>query len=129
MKILQLCNKPPYPPIDGGTIAMNSITQGLLGEKCIVKVLSVCSDKHPVKKSLLTEEYLESTQFESVYIDLNIKLLDASVALLTGDSYNVKRYESQDFAKKLVSILKSESFDIVHVESIFLTPYLPLIRK
>ena len=79
MKILQLCNKPPYPPVDGGTIAMNSITQGLLGEKCIVKVLSVCSDKHPIKKNLLTEEYLESTQFESVYIDLNIKLDRKSV--------------------------------------------------
>lgn len=129
MKILQLCNKPPYPPIDGGTIAMNSITQGLLGEKCTVKVLSVCSDKHPVKKNLFTEEYLESTKFESVYIDLNIKLFDASIALLTGESYNVKRYESQEFAKKLASILKDETFDIVHVESIFLTPYLSLVRK
>ncbi len=129
MKILQLCNKPPYPPIDGGTIAMNSITQGLLGEKCTVKVLSVCSDKHPVKNNLFTEEYLESTKFESVYIDLNIKLFDASIALLTGESYNVKRYESQEFAKKLASILKDETFDIVHVESIFLTPYLPLVRK
>ena len=129
MKILQLCNKPPYPPIDGGTIAMNSITQGLLGEKCTVKVLSVCSDKHPVKNNLFTEEYLESTKFESVYIDLNIKLFDASIALLTGESYNVKRYESQEFAKKLASILKDETFDIVHVESIFLTPNLPLVRK
>lgn len=129
MKILQLCNKPPYPPIDGGTIAMNSITQGLLAEKCTVKVLSVCSDKHQVKKSLLTEEYLEKTQFESVYVDLNVNVFDASVALLTGESYNVKRYESNEFAKKLASILKDETFDIIHVESIFLTPYLPLIRK
>lgn len=129
MKILQLCNKPPYPPIDGGTIAMNSITLGLIGEKCSVKVLSVCSDKHPVKKDLLSEDYLEKTQFESVYVDLNVKVLDASVALLTGESYNVKRYESQEFTKKLASILKNETFDIVHVESIFLTPYLPLIKK
>ena len=109
MKILQLCNKPPYPPIDGGTIAMNSITQGLIAEKCSVKVLSVCSDKHPVRKDLLTEDYLEKTQFESVYVDLNVKVLDASVALLTGESYNVKRYESQEFAKKLASILKNET--------------------
>ncbi len=38
MKVLQLCNKPPYPPVDGGTMAMNSITQGLLREGCDVKV-------------------------------------------------------------------------------------------
>ena len=106
MKILQLCNKPPYPPVDGGTIAMNSITQGLLEEKCTVKVLSVCSDKHPVKKDLLSEEYVEKTQFESVYVDLDVKLFDASISLLTGESYNVKRYESHEFARKLASILK-----------------------
>ena len=129
MKILQLCNKPPYPPVDGGTIAMNSITQGLLAEKCTVKVLSVCYDKHPVKKDLLSDEYIEKTQFESVYVDLDVKLFDASISLLTGESYNVKRYESHEFARKLASILKEEEFDIVHVESIFLTPYLPLIRK
>ncbi|MBR5784126.1 MAG: glycosyltransferase [Bacteroidales bacterium] len=129
MKVLQLCNKPPYPPVDGGTIAMNSITQGLLGEKCLVRVLSVCSDKHPVNKALLTEDYIEKTRFESVYIDLNIKILDALLSLFLGESYNVKRYESKDFSMKLVSILKAEEFDIIHVESIFLTPYLPLIRR
>ena len=41
MKVLQLCNKPPYPPVDGGTMAMNSITQGLLSRDCEVKVLTV----------------------------------------------------------------------------------------
>ena len=30
MKILQLCNKPPLPAVDGGCIAMNNVTQGLL---------------------------------------------------------------------------------------------------
>lgn len=129
MRVLQLCNKPPYPPVDGGTIAMNSITQGLILEKCTPKVLAMCSDKHPVKEKLITEEYYRDTQFESVYVDLRINVLDALVALLTGESYNVKRYESKEFAQKLVSILKEETFDVIHVESIFLTPYLSLIRK
>ena len=44
MKVLQLCNKPPYPPVDGGTMAMNSITQGLLSAGCEVKVLTVETD-------------------------------------------------------------------------------------
>ena len=129
MKVLQLCNKPPYPPVDEGTIAMNSITQGLIVEHCTLKVLTMCSDKHPVKKNLITEEYCTNTQFESVYVDLKINMLDAFVALLTGESYNVKRYESHEFAKKLASILKEDTFDVIHIESIFLTPYLPLIRK
>ncbi|MCQ2296050.1 MAG: glycosyltransferase family 4 protein [Bacteroidales bacterium] len=129
MKILQLCNKPPYPPVDGGTLAMNSITQGLLAADCEVRVLSICSDKHPVRKDRMTQEYCEATRFEAVYVDLGIHPLDAAVALLCGDSYHVKRFESKAFAAKLREVLQEETFDIVHVESLFLTPYLPLIRK
>ena len=129
MKVLQLCNKPPYPPVDGGTLAMDSITQGLLAKGCEVKVLAVETDKHPVRKDALTEHYRQQTGFESVYIDLRVKAIPALVAMLCGESYHVKRYVSNDFAEKLRDILQQEQFDIVHVESIFLTPYVPLIRK
>lgn len=129
MKVLQLCNKPPYPPVDGGTLAMHSVTQGLLSAGCEVKVLSVCTDKHPVREQQMTAEYREATRFESVYVDLNIHLLDAAVALLCGESYHVKRYQSKAFESKLAALLQQEQFDVVHIESIFLTPYLPTIRR
>lgn len=129
MKVLQLCNKPPYPSVDGGTMAMDSITSGLLCEGCEVKVLTVETDKHPVRRELIPAEYLEQTGLESVYIDLRVKPLPAIFAMLCGESYHVKRYVSEAFAAKLREILEKESFDIVHVESIFLTPYVPLIRK
>lgn len=129
MKILQLCNKPPYPPVDGGSLAMNSITQGLLAEGQQVRVLTVCSDKHPMNNGLIPEEYQKATQIEAIHIDLSINLLDAFMAMMCGESYHVKRYISNDFADKLVSILEEETFDIVHVESIFLTPYVEVIRR
>ncbi|MBQ2539597.1 MAG: glycosyltransferase [Bacteroidales bacterium] len=129
MKVLQLCNKPPYPSVDGGTLAMNGITQGLLAAGCEVRVLSVCSDKHPVLGSRMTEDYIKATHFEAVHVDLGIHLLDAGVSWLCGESYHVKRFISKDFSAKLRDILQEEEFDVVHVESVFLTPYLPLIRK
>lgn len=129
MKVLQLCNKPPYPSVDGGTMAMDSITSGLLCEGCEVKVLTVETDKHPVRRELIPAEYLKQTGLESVYVDLRVKPLSAIFAMLCGESYHVKRYVSEAFAAKLREILEKESFDIVHVESIFLTPYVPLIRK
>ena len=129
MKILQLCSKPPYPPVDGGTLAMNSITSGLLATGHQVKVLSVESDKHQVNHHLITNEYATATRFESVYIDLKIHLWDAFVAWLTGESYHVKRFKSKEYAEKLANILRQETYDVVHVESIFLTPYLPVIRQ
>ena len=129
MKILQLCYKPPYPSVDGGTLAMNSITRGLLDAGHSVKVLSVCSDKHPVDRNVIEDGYRQATGFEAVYIDLSIHPLDAAVALLCGESYNVKRFISKDFDSKLTEILCSDTFDIVHIESIFLTPYVATIRR
>ena len=129
MKVLQLCNKPPYPPVDGGTMAMNSITRGLLSEHCEVKVLTVETDKHPIRRERILDDYLEQTGLESVYVDLNVKAFPAAFAMLCGESYHVKRYVSESFAAKLREILEKETFDIVHVESIFLTPYVPLVRK
>lgn len=129
MKILQLCNKPPYPPVDGGTLAMNSVTQGLIANGHSVRVLSVCSDKHPVRLGPQDAAYKDATGFESVYVDLSIHPIDAAVSLLCGESYNVKRFISREFEARLAELLQSEKFDIVHVESIFLAPYLPTIRK
>lgn len=128
MKVLQLCNKPPYPPVDGGTLAMNSITQGLLEAGCEVRVLSLCSDKHPVLESRIPDSYRQATHFEAVHVDLSLHPLDAGVAMLCGESYHVKRFESKAFARRLTEVLEEETFDVVHVESVFLTPYLPVIR-
>lgn len=129
MKVLQLCNKPPYPPVDGGTLAMNSITQGLLAAGCEVRVLSICSDKHPVQAERIPDDYRQQTRFEAVHVDLNIHLLDAAAAWLCGESYHVKRFISKDFAARLREVLQEEEFDVVHLESVFLTPYVGLIRK
>lgn len=129
MKILQLCSKPPYPPVDGGTLAMNSITSGLMTAGHSVKVFSVESDKHKVNHRLVTDDYALATDFESVHIDLKIHPLSAFVAWLTGESYHVKRFKSKEFARKLTEILQKNTYDVVHVESIFLTPYLPVIRS
>ena len=129
MKVLQLCNKPPFPSVDGGTLAMNSITQGLLAADCEVKVLTVETDKHPARLEQLPDDYRRQTGIEAVYVDLRVKPLEAAVAMLCGESYHVKRYISSAFAAKLKEVLQREQFDVVHVESIFLTPYVPLIRK
>ena len=125
MKVLQLCNKPPCPPVDGGSIAMNSITQGLLLSGCQVKVLSAYSHKHPVSLSEIPNEY----NFEAVYFDLKLKPFQALTCLLSGESYHIKRFVNKEFEKKLTEVLCDSTFDVIHIESLFLTPYIETIRK
>ncbi len=129
LSVLQLCNKPPYPPIDGGCIAMNTVTNGLIEAGCEVKVLTIETKKHQLNQALLSKEYIEKTKIESVFVDTSINLMDAFSALVTSDSYNVSRFFSPDFDRKLIAVLKSTKFDIVHLESLFMTPYIGTIRR
>ena len=129
MKILQLCHKTPLPAIDGGCIAIHNITQCLLDSGADVKVLAVATPKHPFVVSAYSKTYLEKTRFESVYIDTTPKKIEALKTLFTGQSYQISRFYHKNMATKLVEILKKEEFDIIHIESIYMAPYIPLIRK
>ena len=129
MKILQICNKPPYPAVDGGAIAMNNTTQGLISNGYEVKVLAISTAKHPVNIDSLPEDYLVRTKFESVFIDTSIKLKDAFFNLFSSKSYNIERFISKDLTKKLIAILEKENFDIIILESLFVAPYIESIKK
>lgn len=76
MKILQLCHKPPLPPIDGGCIAMHNITQGLLNSNQEVRVVAVETQKHPVQLKAFPVDYLQKTRFESVFMDTTPRFMD-----------------------------------------------------
>lgn len=128
MKILQLCYKPPLPLVDGGTMAMHSLTKGLLNTANHVTILTFYSAKHPCDISSLPQDYVKATHFESVFVDLRIKALPALWYFITNQSYHVKRFISKAMRKKLISVLKQQSFDVVQVESIFLAPYVETIR-
>ncbi len=129
MRILQLCNKPPYPPLEGGSIAMNNITQGLLNAGHYVKVVAISSFKNEVNIEEFPKEYIENTNFETVFVDLRIKPKAAFLNLFTKNSYHVQRFISLDFENKLKQILAEETFDIVQLETLFMTPYIKVIRQ
>ncbi len=129
MRILQLCSKPPLPAIDGGCIAMNNLSQSILQLGHELKILSVSTHKHPFVEDSYTKEYLEKTSFEHVYIDTRVNIVDAFASLITQDNYNVSRFFSVDFDLVLRKALKKKKFDVVIMESLFMTPYLHTIRR
>lgn len=129
MRILQLCNKPPYPPLEGGSIAMNNITQGLLDAGHELKVVAISSFKNEVNIDEFPKEYLDKTKFESVFVDLRIKPKAAFINLFSKNSYHVQRFISLNFENKLKQILGEETFDIVQLETLFMTPYIKVIRQ
>ena len=129
MRILQLCHKTPFPPTDGGSIAMNQITQGLLNKGIEVKVIAVAPYGSENIAKRIPESYINKTRIEIFPIDTRVKPLPAFLNLFTRDSYNIARFYSRALVNRLAGLLQEEKFDIIQLEGLFLTPYIPVIRQ
>lgn len=129
MNILMLCNKSPWPPLEGGPIAMNAMAEGLVDAGHTVKVLAINSNKYSVDPHRIPRDYRDKTRIETVYLDLSVKWLPALKCFLSGKSYHMERFISPAFARTLKDILRNEKFDIIQFETLFTTPYIPLISS
>ncbi len=129
MKVLQICHKPPQPAIDGGCIAINNITKGFIKNNISVKLLTISTAKHPFFASNFDDDFLIKTTVESVFVDTELNIVDAFSSLVTSDSYNISRFFSPDFDSLLRKTLENTTYDVVHVESLFMTPYIGTIKR
>ncbi len=129
LKILFICNKSPWPAKEGGPIAMSNLIDGLITAGNKIKVLAVNSDKYYVNVADIPAAYRIKTNIEFVHIDLNVKAIPAFFNLFLQQSYHVQRFISKAFEEKLIEILLKENFDIVQMETLFMAPYIDVIRK
>ena len=129
MNILLLCNKSPYPPSEGGPMAMNSVIMGLIEAGHNVKVMAFNSNKYHVDIENIPEDYRTKTRIEFIDINLRIKVFEAFKNLFSNESYHVKRFISEDFKNRLIEVLEAEKFDIVQLEMIYMAPYIDTIRE
>ena len=129
MKILQVCSKTPYSPKDGGGIAMKMLMEGLAAEGNTVHVMAVSTPKHFINDADIDAAYKNKTAFHSVFIDTSVKPFAAFLNLFSSDSYNVSRFYSKEFEKVLIKKIKEEQYELIQLESLWVTPYLDAIRK
>ena len=128
LRILQLCHKPPRPARDGGCLAMDALTSGLMDLGHPVQILTASTHKHPFSRESLKAKYLKETQIQAVHIDTRIHIWGALRGLLTGKSYNVSRFHTPSMNSALRKRLANDTFDVILVESLFMAPYLQEIR-
>ncbi|MDF2455691.1 MAG: hypothetical protein K0R51_1684 [Cytophagaceae bacterium] len=124
MKVLQLCFRVPYPPHDGGAIAMYDIMYGLSKKGHEVYALAVNTPKHFQKDDVLKD----IAKVKTVFIDTTISATDAFLNLFKSIPYNLERFVSADFEKALIELLQQNDFDIIHVEGTFVAYYIDVIR-
>lgn len=108
---------------------MHTITRGLMEAGHTVKLLTLVTDKHPFEEEKFPEGYAEETGIQGVYVDTKINVVDAFSALVTNDSYNISRFFSPDFDMLLRRLLEKTHYDVIHMESLFMTPYIHTCRR
>ncbi len=130
MRILQLMNKVPWPPKDGGAIACLNMTKGfsMLGHE--VTVLSMNTSKHHIRIKDMPVDLRSKADFRFVEVPASINWLEAAFNLIFSRlPYNAQRFISDDFSQELAKLLHEKTFDVVQLEGLYLCPYIPVIRK
>lgn len=130
MRILQLMNKVPWPPKDGGAIACLNMTKGfsMLGHE--VTVLSMNTSKHHIRMKDMPADIRSKADFRLVEVPATVNLLEAAFNFIFSRlPYNAQRFISDEFSMELVKLLTEKKFDVIQLEGLYLCPYIPVIRK
>lgn len=129
MRILFLCNKSPWPPREGGPMAMHMFIEGCIAEGHQVKVLAVDSHKYHIDPDTIPVSFRQSTGIELIPADLRVRPVAAFLNLFTGRSYHVERFVSAQFRRRLTELLQSADYDVVQFETLFMCPYIETVRR
>ncbi len=129
MKILQLCLRVPFPPRDGGAIAMHNLSEALTSNNHEVKILAFNTKKHHVEFDELPSNYKSIYSLECVPLDAKVRVWDGFLNLFSDKSLNVSRFDVQAMHDKLKAILEQNEFSLILIESLFMIPYVKTIRK
>lgn len=130
MKVLQVCKKFPFPPKDGESIAILQMSKSLHEAGCEMSLVSMNTSKHYVEiEGNYPPELDYYKEICCVKVDNRIKWQDALRNLFSKESYNISRFVTDDFKKALADILSRNTYDIIQLETLYLAPFIPVIKK
>jgi len=129
MKILQLCNKAPYPANDGSSIAIFALAEGLADNGIELHLLPINTKKHFKPEENIPTDFKQKTHYSSIFKNTDTSAVGALLNLFSSQSYFVSRFYFKEYEDALIQKLQSNSFDIIQIEGVFMCTYIPIIRK
>jgi glycosyltransferase involved in cell wall biosynthesis len=134
-RMLFLCQTLPYPP-DGGVAIRTFHVLRLLAESFDITALCFyrAADRRTrseVDASVARlREFAHVEAFEIPQEHNRIRfLIDHARSFFSRTAYTLHAYESESYRQRLKMLLVQETFDIVHVDSLDLAGYLPLVTE
>ena len=127
VKVLQLTKKVPFPIKDGESMAIYSLAESLVLNGAKVDLLSMNTQKH---RGVLAN--FKSTFYKSVsMVDINtgFNLITFIFHFFTSLPYQLSRFYHKSFKSYLINILLANNFDYIFLETIYLMPYVSILKK
>ena len=129
-KILILTNRVPYPLKDGGNLAMSAMIEGYHRSGWAVYLLAMNTSRHFIKQDQLKGLFTNLFAFEWVNVDNQLKMTDIlRNFLFSKEPEHAIRFNNEGFKEKLKNVLASFKPDVVQIESVYLSTYLPVIKQ
>ncbi len=129
MRILQLCNKSPLPPREGGAIAMYHLALALIQSGHHVDVLAVTTPKFSHDQQMAKNFEGPRSSFEYCFIDTSVKVSGAISAFIMRKPYHVVRFDNDIFRQKLLKKIQLSNYDLVIFETVYMACYLEDVKK
>jgi glycosyltransferase involved in cell wall biosynthesis len=108
---------------------MYNLYSGLVDNGNNFHVLAMNTFKQYCDISTVPKEFREKSNYTLVDVDIRIRAIPAFYNLFTNQSYNIKRFDSENFKRVLLQILQKYNYDIVILESLYTAPYIELLKE
>jgi glycosyltransferase involved in cell wall biosynthesis len=118
LNILQLCPQVPYPLSDGGKVGIFNITKHLAQRGHHLTMLAL--DRTPGVEAKPLEEYCELIRIP--HSNRN-SIPAALMNLMSGEPYNISKYNSRPYRHALTDLVARKPFDVVHVDHLHMARY------
>ena len=129
MKILILSYRVPFPQNGGYAIVVANTIKGLVNEGHEVSLVALNAKRNSHDSSLPNEDLMGKINYRAYDIDTTVTMLGVAMNLFKKTSFNIDRYYDAEFEDSLIRELHNNEYDIIQFEGLFVTLYMPAVRK
>lgn len=129
LKILQIANKAPFPPQDGGSIAVYNMAKGIIQNGVELHLTAINTSKHFKPDKEVPAEFKRNSHYQTIPKNTNTSLAGAFLNLFSSQSYFVSRFCFRAMEEALVKKLNETTFDTIQLEGVFMGCYIDILRK
>lgn len=129
LRVLHLSQKPPYPTIDGGCVAIKNLLENLHELDLGLKHITLSSEKHPFNLNKYPKQIITDCQPETIQVDLNTSALGAINSIIKSENYNLARFYSVENSQFLIQRIKTYQPNFIFFDGFFSTVYLDDIQE